>query len=60
MEFLDIATQNYFNKLVNDQNEEVNINIIDIDNFTDMFLKSKDNYTIIEQREIIKKISLNY
>lgn len=59
-EFLDIAIENYFNKLISKEKIETNINLIDIENFTDMFLKSKDNYTIIEQRDIIKKISLLY
>lgn len=60
IEFLDIVTQNYFNKLVNSENSESNINLIDLDNFTDMFLKSKDDYTIIDQRIILKKLSLLY
>ena len=60
IEFLDIVTQNYFNKLVNREKNESKINLIDLDNFTDMFLKSKDDYTIIDQRIILKKLSLLY
>ena len=60
IEFLDIATQNYFNKLISNEKKGTNINLIDVENFTDMFLKSKDNYTITDQRDILKKISLLY
>lgn len=59
-EFLDIAIENYFNKLISNEKTETNINLIDIENFTDIFFKGKDNYVIIEQRDIIKKISLLY
>jgi len=59
-EFLDIAIENYFNKLINNKKIETNISLIDLDNFTDMFLKSKENYIVTEQREILKKINLLY
>ena len=56
IEYLNIIIENYLNN--NTKNDNITIN--DIDNFTEIFLKSKDDYDIQEQREILKKISLLY
>ena len=59
IDFLNSIIEAYFNKIFNDDNKD-NINLIDIDNFTDMFLKSKDKYPYSIQRQVLKKISLVY
>ena len=61
-EYLDVIITKYLDKIINDEIDEVitNINIDDIENLNDMFLKDKNNYSIINQRNILKKISLLY
>ena len=59
-EFLTDVAIKYFNKLSSNQLNNEDLNINDIDILTEMFLSNQDNYTAINQREILIKFSMLY
>jgi len=58
--YLNNIIENYNIKIINKEISVNDINIKDLDSFSEMFLISKNNYTIEEQRDILKKIALLY
>lgn len=60
IDYLNLLITTYLNKLINNEIDFNDVNAMDIENFTDLFLKSKNNYTIQEQRLILTKISMLY
>ena len=59
-EYLTDAAVRYFNRLNSNELSNQDLNINDIDVLTEMFLSNKDNYTAIEQRNILTKFSMLY
>lgn len=59
-EYLTDASVNYFDKMSSNELSNGDLNINDIDVLTEMFLSNKDNYTAINQREILIKFSMLY
>lgn len=59
-EYLTDAAVRYFNRLNSNELSNQDLNINDIDVLTEMFLSNKDNYTAIEQRNILTKFSILY
>lgn len=59
-EYLTDAAVRYFNRLNSNELSNQDLNIKDIDVLTEMFLSNKDNYTAIEQRNILTKFSMLY
>lgn len=59
-EYLTDAAVRYFNRLNSNELNNQDLNINDIDVLTEMFLSNKDNYTAIEQRNILTKFSMLY
>lgn len=59
-EYLTDATIKYFNRLSSNELSNQDLNINDIDILTEMFLTNKDNYTVVDQRNILIKFSMLY
>lgn len=59
-EYLNNINIKYFNKIINNEISINDININDVENIYDMFLKSKDKYSVEIQRDILKKLALLY
>ena len=59
-EYLTDATVNYFNRMSTNELSNQDLNINDIDILTEMFLTNKDNYTVVDQRNILIKFSMLY
>jgi len=58
--YLSNIIEDYYVKMVNNELNNKDLNINDLDNITEMFLISKDDYEIKIQRHIIKKICILY
>ena len=59
-EYLNLTIEDYFNKIINNIELKKELKIDDIDNLVEMVLKSKDKYSINNQRKYLTKISLLY
>lgn len=59
-EYLTDAAVRYLNKLNSNELSNEDLNINDIDTLTEMFLSNKDDYTAIDQRNILIKFSMLY
>lgn len=57
---LSNTIESYYLKLVNNELNNQDLSIDDLDNITEMFLISKDDYEIDIQRKILKNISMLY
>lgn len=60
LDYLNIVTQKYFEKMQSNGLNNQDLNINDLDNITEMFLKDKDAYSIQVQRDVLKRLSLLY
>jgi len=58
--YLSNIIEDYYVKMVNNELNNKDLSINDLDNITEMFLISKDDYEIKIQRHIIKKICILY
>ncbi len=58
--YLDELKKEYINNMTNDSLEKTKVTIDELDELMKSFLLEKDEYDILTQREIIRKISLIY
>ena len=59
-EYLTDAAVRYLNRLNSNELSNQDLNINDIDILTEMFLSNKDDYTAVDQRNILTKFSMLY
>lgn len=60
IEYLDCVTPSYLSKTIDNEITSEDLNINDIENIIDLFLKQKNDFDIPKQRTILRKISLLY
>ena len=58
--YLDELKKEYLINLIENNNKKTDLTIEELDKITELFLKTKNNYSIIDQRKILKTISLIY
>ena len=60
IDYINALIEDYLNKILNNNIQITDINICDLDNLTNMFLKNKDEYNLQQQRTGLRKISILY
>ena len=58
--YLDELKKEYLINLIENNNKKTDLTIEELDKITELFLKTKNNYSVIDQRKILKTISLIY
>lgn len=58
--YLDELKKEYLINLIENNDKKTDLTIEELDKITELFLKTKNNYSIIDQRKILKTISLIY
>ena len=58
--YLDELKKEYLINLIENNNKKTDLTIEKLNKITELFLKTKNNYSIIDQRKILKTISLIY
>lgn len=58
--YLDELKKEYLINLIENNDKKTDLTIEELDKITELFLKTKNNYSIINQRKILKTISLIY
>ena len=59
-EYLEHLKNQYLENFITDKKEKTKINIDELDKINELFLKSKDEYSALEQRRILKNLSFIY
>ena len=58
--YLENIKKEYLLNLIENNDKKINLTIEEIDKIMELFLKTKNNYSVIDQRKILKTISLLY
>ena len=58
--YLENLKKQYLFNLMENNSEKTNLTLSELDKINELFLKTKNNYSIVDQRKILKTISLIY